>query len=269
MTPATPLARQQQMLLDALLAWPPDNAMKKIAHHAVDARARGLKAYQANGHALAERALLGAYPVLAQLLGTESFADLARALWHAQPPTRGDVARWGEGLAAFLAQDPQLQDDPYLADVARAEWALHRCASAVDAAPDLASLARLSTDNPDDLTLTLAPGCAVLRSAWPVAAILGAHTEGTPSLAEAGTLLRAGVAQDVLVWREGLRPRSRATLAGEADLLDALQQGVGLGSALDQAAALDFGQWLPLAVQTGLVLAVRSRPEVSAPSAGG
>jgi hypothetical protein len=263
------LARQQQMLLDALLTWPADNAMKIVAAHAMDARARGLKAYQTNGHALAERALQGAYPVLAQLLGAESFADLARALWHAQPPTRGDVAHWGEGLATFLAQDPQLQNEPYLGDVARAEWALHRCASAADAAPDLASLARLSSEDPDGLILALAPGCAVLRSAWPVAAILGAHTEGTPSLAEAGALLRAGVAQDVLVWREGLRPRSRATLAGEADLLDALQQGAGLGPALDRAATLDFGQWLPLAVQTGLVLAVRSRPEVDPPSVRG
>jgi hypothetical protein len=256
----TPLARQQQMLLDALLARPANDAMKTVAAHAIDARARGLKAYQANGHALAERALLGAYPVLAQLLGTESFADLARALWHAQPPTRGDVAQWGEGLAAFLAADTQLRDEPYLGDVARAEWALHRCASAADATPDLASLARLSSEDPDGLTLTLAPGCAVLPSAWPVAAILGAHTEGTPSLAEAGSLLRAGVAQDVLVWREGLRPRSRAALRGEGALVQALLEGVSLLQALQAAPDLDFGPWLPLAVQTGLVLGVRSMP---------
>jgi len=259
MSPST-LAHQQQMLLDALLAWPAENAMETIAAHAVDARARGLKAYQANGHALAERALRDAYPVLALLLGTESFADLARALWHDQPPTRGDVAHWGEGLAAFLALDPQLQDEPYLPDVARAEWALHRCTSAADADPDLASLALLQTEDPAGLGLTLAPGCTVLRSAWPTAAILGAHTEGTPSLAEAGALLRAGVAQDVLVWRQGLRPRSRAAQPGEADLLLALLGGAGLAAALDQAPALDFGQWLPLAVQTGLVLAARPLP---------
>ena len=77
------LATQQQALLEALLAWPADDAMQKIAAHAIDPRARGLKAYQANGHALAERALQAAYPVVAQLLGDESFADLARALWHA------------------------------------------------------------------------------------------------------------------------------------------------------------------------------------------
>lgn len=224
----------------------------------MDPRARGLKAYQANGHALAERALLAAYPVVAQLLGGESFADLARALWHAQPPTRGDVGCWGEGLAAFLHGSAQLRDDPYLPDVARAEWALHRCAGAADADPDLASLALLTTQAPEAVGLVLAPGCAVVRSAWPVASILGAHLDGSPSLQEAGAQLRRGEAQDAVVWRAGLRPRVRLALAGEADGLNVLLRGHSLADALEAAPALDFGQWLPLAVQSGLVLAARA-----------
>ncbi|MBI2748186.1 MAG: putative DNA-binding domain-containing protein [Burkholderiales bacterium] len=250
------LARQQQVLLDALLAWPADDAIKKVAAYAVDPRARGLKAYQANGHMLAERALQAVYPVLAQLLGGESFADLARALWHAHPPTRGDVACWGGDLAAFVQTSAQLQDEPYLADVARAEWALHQCAGAPDASADLSTLALLTSEDPDQLTLALAPGCTALRCAWPVAAILGAHRDGKPSLQEAGALLRAGVAQDVLVWRAGLRPAVREAVAGEVDVVQALLDGASLGGALERAPALDFGQWLPMAVQTGLALAV-------------
>lgn len=252
----TNLAEQQQVLLDALLAWPADDAIKSIAIYAIDSRARGLKAYQANGHMLAERALQAAYPVLAQLLGGESFADLARALWHAHPPTRGDVACWGGDLAAFVQTNAQLQDEPYLADVARAEWALHQCAGAPDASVDLSTLALLTSEDPDQLSLVLAPGCAVLRSAWPVAAILGAHRDGQPSLAEAGAMLQSGVAQDVLVWRAGLRPEARAAVPGDGDLVQALLEGFSLGQALERAPALDFGQWLPMAVQSGLVLAV-------------
>jgi hypothetical protein len=250
------LARQQQVLLDALLTWPADDATKTVAAYAIDPRARGLKAYQANGHMLAERALKAAYPVLAQLLGGESFADLARALWHAHPPTRGDVACWGGDLAVFVQTSAQLQDESYLADVARAEWALHQCAGAPDANANLSTLALLTSDDPDQLRLMLAPGCAVLRSAWPVAAILGAHRDGQPSLAEAGAMLQSGVAQDVLVWRAGLRPGARAAVPGEGDLVQALLEGISLGQALERAPALDFGQWLPMAVQSGLVLAV-------------
>ncbi|MES2951083.1 MAG: putative DNA-binding domain-containing protein [Pseudomonadota bacterium] len=249
------LAAQQQLLLDALLAWSVGDAIKNIATHAEDPRARGLKAYLANGHALAHNALRAAYPVLAQLIGDESFSDLARALWHAQPPTRGDIACWGEGLAAFLQSSAQLQDEPYLPDVACVEWALHRCAFAPDAPADLATFALLTTHAPEQLGLLLAPGCALLRSAWPVASIVGAHLEGSPSLQEAGAQLRAGVAQDAVVWRAGLRPCVRLALAGEADCLQALLQGGSLAASLDAAPALDFGQWLPQAVQTGLVLA--------------
>ena len=255
------LAAQQQALLDALLAWPAGDATKKIADYAMDTRARGLKVYQANGHALAERALLAVYPVVAQLLGDESFADLARALWHARPPVRGDIACWGDTLAAFIQTSAQLQDEPYLPDVARAEWALHQCLGAPDLLADLATLALLTTHDPSQLHLVLAPGCAVLRSAWPIASILNAHLQASPSLQEAGAHLRAGVAQDAVVWRAGLRPRVRLVLAGEADSLEVLLGGGSLTQALeaqDGATALDFGQWLPMAVQSGLVLAVQA-----------
>lgn len=255
------LAAQQQALLDALLAWPAGDAMQKIAIHSVDTRARGLKAYQANGHALAQRALRAAYPVVAQLLGDASFADLARALWHAQPPVRGDIACWGDTLAAWMQIQAQLQDEPYLPDVARAEWALHQCAGAPDQSADLATLALLTMHDPAQLHLVLAPGCAVVCSAWPIASILGAHLDASPSLEEAGAQLRAGVAQDAVVWRAGWRPRVRLALAGEAPVLAGLLAGGSLAQALevcDGAAALDFGQWLPMAVQTGLVLAVQA-----------
>lgn len=250
------LARQQQALLDALFAWPAQDAMKIVAACASDTGARGLKAYQTNGHALAERALAAAYPVVAQLLGDESFGDLARALWHAHPPQRGDVAQWGAPLAEFLRASPQLQDEPYLHDVARAEWALHRCAGAADQSADLTTLALLTTHDPAQLGLVLAPGCAALHSLWPVASIVNAHLEQAPALAEVGRQLRDAVAQDVVVWRAGLRACVREAMPGETGFLQALLQSRSLESALNASPALDFGQWLPMAVHSGLVLSI-------------
>lgn len=251
------LAYQQQLLLDGLLAWPAGNAINTIAANIQDPGARGLKVYQANGHALAQRALQAAYPVVAQMLGDESFADLARAVWHAHPPERGDIGCWGSVLATFVQNSEQLQDDPYLGDVARAEWALHLCATALDRAPDLSTLVLLTNHDPSELGLVLAPGCAVVRSVWPIASILGAHLEGLPSLQEAGAHLRDAVAQDVVVWRAGMRPRVRLVVDGEADAVVALLRGDSLDKALNIAADLDFAQWLPMAVQSGLVLSAR------------
>ncbi len=250
----SPLTLQQQVLLEALFEWPAHNATKKLATYAIDTGARGLKAYKTNGHMLAERALQAAYPVVGQLLGEESLADLARALWHAHPPIRGDLAQWGGELPAFLQGDAQLQDVPYLGDVARVEWAMHCCANAADALPDPQSLQLLALHDPALLHLSLAPGTATVCSAWPVASIVLAHLDGAADLAEAGALVRNRVAQDVVVWREGLRPRIRLAMAGEAACLNACLAGEPLEASLEVAHGLDFAAWFPLAVQSGLVL---------------
>lgn len=256
----TSLAVQQEALLDALLAWPPHDAWCRLSDQASGVGSmplRGLQAYQSNGHMLAESALRAAYPVLTCMLGDSSFAELARALWHAHPPQRGDVAEWGEALAAFIAHGVQLVEEPYLADVARAEWLLHRCALAPDSAISLATLAMLTTEDPKTLTLELAPGLASLASKWPLASLLLAHMQDSPTMDELSQQLRDHLAQDLVLWRVGYQPRLRQAQPGELLLLRALQEGMGLEPALDAATALDFSQWLPLAVQSGMVLGAR------------
>lgn len=260
--PASTLACQQQALLDALFAWPNENATANIANYANGTWARGLKAYQSHGHMLAERTLHAAYPVLAQVLGGDSFAALSRAFWHAHPPERGDLAQWGGDLADFIQASDQLMEEPYLADVARVEWVLHTCAGAADRVADPASLQLLVAHDPAALRLVLAPGCAVVHSAWPVASIVAAHLQSQPKFEEVGEKLRAGVAQTAVVWRAGYQPQVRVALPGEARLLTALLAGRSLDVAVQNAVdndvtgsdALDFNAWLPMVVQTGLLL---------------
>jgi hypothetical protein len=254
------LAAQQQALLEALFAWPSREASRRflVQVHSRGAQAeRGLKAYQRNGHMLAERALRAAYPVLTQMLGEDSFADLARAFWHAHPPLHGDVAQWGEALAGFVRSSEQLQGEAYLPDVAQAEWALHLCTSVPDREADPGSLALLTRDDPHTLTLDLAPGLALLPSPWPLASLLQAHLEGQPSWAQVREQLQSRVAQTVVIWRCAYQPKLRLALEGEPPVLRALLAGQDLESALQASAELDFSQWLPLAVQTGMVLGVR------------
>lgn len=251
------LAEKQAYLLAALFEWPAgialESAIKNVAAHALYSGARGIKVYQSNGHAVAERALRAAYPVVCELLGEESFADLARALWHAHPPTRGDIGRWGDALAGFLAASAQLAEEPYLADVARCEWALHCCATQAHVPQDPASLQLLTTQDPADLSLVLEPGCTTVESAWPVVSILAAHREGIPTFTQLAEQLRLSVRESAVIWRDGLRPKVRLALPGEVVLLRALQEKLSLAQALDCAPALSFAEWFPLAFESGLV----------------
>ena len=255
----TSLAHQQQTLLDTLFSSPAPNTIELIAACAGATAARGLKAYQTNAHLLAERALQATFPVLIQLIGVDNLPGLARAFWHAHPPQRGDLAQWGAELPAFIQASEQLATEPYLADVAAVEWALHRCASAPDQPADRTSFGLLMQHDPLELQLQLAPGCAVFTSAWPVASILGAHLSQTPSFDDVRDRFRADRGESTLVWRETYRPRVREAIGGEAALVSHLLQGGVLGDALEAAPDLDFNAWLPMAVQTQLLLGASVR----------
>lgn len=271
----TSLAAQQTALLQALFAspgtavTPPRMAELADANH--PQTVRGLAAYRRNGHAAAERALRAAYPVIAALIGDENFDPLAREMWHHHPPLRGDLALWGDALPAFLEQHDQLADTPYLGDVARTEWALHRAGSAADATPDLTSFARLAQEDPQGLGLTLAPGTAVIASRHPVASLVTAHLYAAPDLNEAARRLHAGCAEQAVVWRQGLRPRLCPIGPHAATLLTALLNGADLPTALDAACetpapdTFDFGAWLTQSVTEGLVLGVHDRPVQHSP----
>lgn len=272
--PLDALAAQQQALLLSLLARPGSaqaGAAEECLSGLLDTRhlqtARGLAAYQANGHAMAERSLLSAYPVVAALIGGDNFALLARDLWHHSPPQRGDLAQWGDVLPGFLRHNAQLADVPYLSDVARAEWALFSAAGAADAAPDPGSFARLAQEAPEGLALTLAPGTAIIDSPYPVASLIAAHGEETPSLEAAAQRLRDGQGEHALVWRQGLRPRLQRISPAASALVQALLKGADLPQALDAAmdAAdpeedFDFSAWLNAAVTDALVIGVHRLP---------
>jgi hypothetical protein len=218
---------------------------------------RGLTAYRSSAHELAERALAGAYPAVAQLLGEDNFAGLARSFWAAHPPGRGDVAHWGGELAAHVESLPDLiAEEPFMADVARVEWLLHVAGTAADAQLDVSSLQLLAAQDPASFTLVLCPGAACVASAYPVASIVNAHIAGEPSLEEAGQRLREGRAETAFVWRDGLKPRLREALGGEAGFIAALQERRSLADSLEAAPGLDFGPWLVNAAKSGLLVAV-------------
>jgi hypothetical protein len=279
------LLASQQALLQALFGpvFGVDGLEKYIADNPIPTSARGLKSYQSNAHMLAERVLVAAYPVVTAILSPESMGQLARALWHRHPPVRGDLARWGADLPGFIAASPQLAELPWLADVARIEWALHTAATAanvadgVPASTDLTSLALLTTHDPDQLTLTLAAGTTCLALDWTATRIVLAHlaeSEAAPvtaralavnaalpqAVAELGDVWAVAQPEQALVWRPGPspmgRPLCRVAADGEAGLLASLQAGQPLLAAL-QDSPLDWAAWLPQAIGEGLVLGAR------------
>jgi Putative DNA-binding domain len=266
------LAAQQTALLDVLHL----NTIDSIAlyEHSIPATGlfslntpastlRGLRAYRANAQALAESALLGTYPVIRQLIGNDNFRHIAEDFWQAMPPERGDLAQWGRKLPEYLPQVPQLQallqDHPYLSDVARVEWALHAAATASDADLDAASFQLLASQDPAQLRLLLSSGCALIRSPYPIVALIQLHDPRTIDSHEAARdAIKRGDPQTALIWRRGWRPLIGATQLASAAFIEATLQGQPLSLALDAAFAqtpgFDFSAWLAAQVSAGLLL---------------
>ena len=251
-------AQRQQQLLAVLRGNAPLQAVSAWLRDSAARAQRGLQAYAANAGALAERALSAAYPTIAELVGAASFAALARACWQAHPPLRGDVAQWGDALPGFIAADRQLAGEPYLADVARLDWAVHSAEQASDTGETAIGLDRLASEDPDRLCLHLAAGTALLTSPHPVATIWLAHrSSAAERFAPVREAFARGLAEHALVWRQGYKAQVSALPEAAAGFTRAVLAGLSLGQALDSAGTdFSFEAWLLAALQQGWLASV-------------
>jgi len=252
-------ASRQQALLAALRsprveALPPGaRGLPGVAEQALS----GLHAYRANAQAVAERSLVAAYPVLARLIGDEAMAALARDLWRVEPPLKGDLAWFGAGLAEWLGSIEAFRALPYLPDMARLEWAVHRAQVAADPAETPLDLQCLAGD-PETLQVRFVAGSAAVASPWPVFTIWREHRaspDAEPDLESARAALAAGRGDIAWVWRRGHRVEVTSLSVGENELHRRLQVGSALGPALSSTLAgepdFSFEQWLTRALREG------------------
>jgi Putative DNA-binding domain len=260
-------ALRQQMLLRAL--WRGDAALQGWVRAPARASAsHSLAVYRSNAGALAERALGTAFPTIAALIGAESFAALARHFWHEWPPVRGDVGEWGEALPAFIADSEQLAGEPYLADSARLDWAVHAAARAADASGTWPpALEALATTEPSQLRLQLSPGAAVVASRWPIVTIWQAH-HGDENFDNVRTAFAAERAETALVWRDDGFAIHVEALDNSADaaFTAAVIAGRSLAAALDTAgASFSFERWLERALRSRWLIALISEQPPGTP----
>lgn len=210
------LAQLQKDFLAALL----DGEVPRCAVSPPDA----IDFYRGSVQATWGAALAAAYPVVRRLVGPAFFLEAARAYGQRHPSTSGDLHRLGDRFAGFIEDYAPAADLPYLADVARLEWALHECALAADGrAFDFAALAAIPAADHGRLTARLAPGTRCLRSPHPILAI---HEANRPE--RDGVPERLHGPDHVLVHRVG--GDATATRVEEVAwcLLDALARGEDL-----------------------------------------
>jgi hypothetical protein len=166
------------------------------------------------------------FPGLKALLGEAEFDRLARAYIGRHPSLQPSIRWAGRRLAEFLSVEPGYRDDPWLADMARFDWALAHAFDAADA--PIASRADLAALPPEfwgGLRLALHPSLDVFAISTPVDAVRPLL------LADAATTFDRDVRRNaaLMVWRLGYDLKFRAIEPTEQEALATAQAGASFG----------------------------------------
>lgn len=265
MSRATELARQQAVLAacrtpcDASAPWDATQACwPALTAARLHTDAAGLRAYQLNADATAQRVVAAHFPTLQAMLGKEALDTLARMLWREAPPGSGDLGEWGGALPGLIERLRDLQAWPWLADFARLEWARQRCERAADAQLAASSLSWLAEAEPDQLYMALKPCVQLVDASWPVLALWQAHQGPVDTHEDAARRAlqeaSAALTQAVVVWRNPSQLQMAAVPAADAVWMRRLieQPAQPLSALLAQAPeGFDFSLWLHQAVSQG------------------
>lgn len=183
-------------------------------------------------HGLTE-ALAQRFPVIKRLVGDDFFAAMARIYAEAHRPQSPVLLVWGDSFPAFLAGFPPLAAYPYMADVARIEYARGLAFHAADAMP--ARPERLAGVDPSRLHLRLHPSVQVLRLDHPAVSIWQHNQPG----ASTERLTLAG-AETALVLRDrAFNVPVHAIGEGDAVMIDHIRGGATLTTAAELAQWVD------------------------------
>lgn len=220
--------------------------------------ARRFDVYRNNVAVGLAEALAARFPVIKRLVGDEFFAALARVYGEAHRPHSPVLHEWGESFAGFLATFPPLEAYPYMADVARIEWARGLAFHAADG--DRADPALFAGADPAQLTLRLHDSVQVLRLATPAVSIWAANQPGaTPlDLAQSGPEI-------ALVWRNrAFDVPALAIGPGDAVFIEQLRGGAALAIAAATALWAETGfdpqPMLVRLMQAGAILTPEETP---------
>lgn len=185
-------------------------------------------------------ALEGNYPILAELLGTETFATLATQYLDAHPSQHYSIRWFGHRFAEFLNATQSHQ--PGLAELAAWEWATAHAFDAADAAclmqADVAALAPAAWGA---LQLRTHPSLTKLQVHSNIVDIVKASADNaplpTPSVADA---------TEWCIWRQNLNVRYRSLDVIEARAIDRALHGATFGEVCEHLAEFIPPDHVPL-----------------------
>ena len=165
------LPELQRAVCGALLGAPEAQLLSCIESDDISAEER-LCIYRNTIAATLAKALQLNFPAVEKLVGAAFFAECAAAYVQLEPPRSAYLNDFGGGFPAYLAAEARAAALPYLADVARLEWAVSRALVAErPPAADLSALALVGAEQLPQLCFRADPSVSLLSLDTPADAI--------------------------------------------------------------------------------------------------
>lgn len=201
--PMSTLRELQMQLRQAVLGGDPAEIVSAIRGDGLNPAAR-IGIYRNHAFATLGASLQVTFPVVCRLVNERFFAYAAHEYVREHPPRSRCLVEYGADFPDFLADFEPCKAVPYLADVARFEWALNIAASMREAAALLPqALAEVPLKEAAHIAFRLQPSLNYVISPWPIDAIWQANQENElPSvdLASGGARLEVRLVGDSVGW---------------------------------------------------------------------
>jgi len=227
------LPELQAAFADGLAGGSSNALLDLVAGDSISAGAR-LRIHRNHVRQSLVAALTATFPTVHTLVGSPFFDAMARAFVADSLPDGPVLAEYGADFAAFIETFAPVRGLPYLADVARLDWALNLAFHGARG-PRLeeADLGRVTPERLFALSLALAADVTLLTSAYPLGRIWQACQRGAPDVEV--NLAAGGVS--LLVMRRGDDAVFATLDAGEAAFAGRIARGYCLGEAAQLAVA--------------------------------
>jgi len=181
-------------------------------------------------------ALASTFPTVHAIVGEAFFRTMAEGYVLREMPGQPVLAEYGEGFPGFVSGYGPAATLPYLADMAKLDWALNLAFHApLGGRLAVSDLADLPAERLFDLRPALAIGATLLQSPYPIDRIWHASQPG----ATAETVSLEDGPASVVVLRRSDDAAFASLEPSEAAFVAALAGGAGLGEAAEAALSVE------------------------------
>lgn len=195
-----------------------------------------------------EESLAEDFPRFRETLDDDEWEILVRNYLKAYPSSSYTLARTGDQLPGFLAEQKNIET--WQADLTLLEKALYKSSSAFDIkAWDVSELEKMDPEEAENLKFDIQPAFHLIHSDWNILE-LQESIDATPLKQESFTL----------VYREGFTVETRALPPNEWQFLKSIGNGATLSQLIEE---FPDNAWLPFlvaAASSGMILPVLNSP---------